>query len=186
MNTTASMTSEQVMTKNLVGEALTINNVTVDRIESDNPPQVADKLITRSVLNTELTSINKALNQLDPEGDLFQDLSVISLSLVDTYFVRSTDWVMNNWAIVDGYMYYNSGSSANSLKIHSSILTNPGHYVCIINVGALTSGKVEVRLNNEWVTTLREAKEYFLLHKTAEVCTFWLFLCILFGHIRKK
>ena len=52
MNTTASMTSEQVMTKNLVGEALTINNVTVDRIESDNPPQVADKLITRSVLNT--------------------------------------------------------------------------------------------------------------------------------------
>ena len=162
MNTTASMTSEQVMTKNLVGEALTINNVTVDRIESDNPPQVADKLITRSVLNTELTSINKALNQLDPEGDLFQDLSVISLSLVDTYFVRSTDWVMNNWAIVDGYMYYNSGSSANSLEIHSSILTNPGHYVCIINVGALTSGKVEVRLNNEWIATLKEEKEYIV------------------------
>lgn len=162
MNTTASMTSEQVMTKNLVGEALTINNVTVDRIESNNPPQVADKLVTRSVLNTELTSINKALNQLDPEGDLFQDLSVISLSLVDTYFVRSTDWVMNNWAIVDGYMYYNSGSSANSLKIHSSILTNPGHYVCIINVGALTSGKVEVRLNNEWIATLKEEKEYIV------------------------
>lgn len=162
MNTTAAITPEQVITKNLVGEALTINNVTIDRIETDNPPQVADKLITRSVLNTSLESINKALKQLDPEGDLFQDLSVISLSLVDTYFARNTDWVMNNWAIVDSYMYYNSGSSANSLKIHSSILTNPGHYVCIIDVGALTSGKIEVRLNNEWVATLKEEKEYIV------------------------
>lgn len=162
MNTTAAITSEQVITKNLVGEALTINNVTIAGIETDNPPQVADKLVTRSVLNTSLASINKALNQLDPEGDLFQDLSVISLSLVDTYFARNTDWVMNNWAIVDSYMYYNSGSSANSLKIHSSILTNPGHYVCIIDVGALTSGKVEVRLNNEWVATLKEEKEYII------------------------
>lgn len=162
MNTTAAMTSEQVITKNLVGEALTINNVTIDGIETDNPPQVADKLVTRSVLNTSLASINKALNQLDPEGDLFQDLSVISLSLVDTYFARNTDWIMNNWAIVDSYMYYHSGSSANSLKIHSSILTNPGHYVCIIDVGALTSGKVEVRLNNEWVATLKEEKEYIV------------------------
>ena len=91
MNTTAAMTSEQINAKNLVGEALTINNVTIDRIESDNPPQVADKLVTRSVLNTSLESINKALKQLDPEGDLFQDLSVISLSLVDTYFARNTD-----------------------------------------------------------------------------------------------
>lgn len=162
MNTTAAITPEQVITKNLVGEALTINNVTIDRIETDNPPQVSDKLITRSVLNTSLESINKALKQLDPEGDLFQDLSVISLSLVDTYFARNTDWVMNNWAIVDSYMYYNSGSSANSLKIHSSILTNPGHYVCIIDVGALTSGKIEVRLNNEWVATLKEEKEYIV------------------------
>ena len=162
MSTTAAITSEQVITKNFVGEALTINDVTINGIETDNPPHIADKLVTKSVLNTSLASINKALKQLDPDGDLFQDLSVISLSLVDTYFARNTDWVMNNWTIVDSYMYYNSGSSANSLKIHSSILTNPGHYACIIDVGALTSGKIEVRLNNEWVATLKEEKEYII------------------------
>lgn len=162
MNTTASMTSEKVITKELIGEALTINDVTVNGIETDNPPHIADTLVAKSALDKSLLSINKALKQLDPEGDLFQDLSVISLSLVDTYFARPDDWVMNNWSIVDSYMYYHSGSAANSLKINSSILTNPGHYFCIIDVGALSSGKLELRLNTEWVATLREAKEYII------------------------
>ena len=162
MNNTASMTSEQIVTKELVAEALTINDVTVNEIETENPPQVADKLITRSVLNKSLETISKALKQLDPEGDLFQDLSVISLSLVDTYFTRDEDWIMNNWTINNGYMYCNGGSSGNSLRISSRVFTNPGHYICIINVGALSSGRLEVRLNNEWVTTLREAKEYIV------------------------
>ena len=34
MNTTASMTSEKVITKELIGEALTINDVTVNGIET--------------------------------------------------------------------------------------------------------------------------------------------------------
>lgn len=162
MNTTASMTSEQVVTKELVAEALTINDVTINEIETENPPQVADKLITRSILDKSLGNITNALQQLDPEGDLFQDLSVISLSLVDTYFTRSNDWIMNGWSINNNCMYCDGGVPANYLRINSSVFTNPGHYMCIINVGALTSGRLELRLNNEWVTTLREAKEYIV------------------------
>src|SRR5574344_1123347 len=99
MNTIASITSLQFITQSLVVKAFTLNNVRIAAIETDKPPHIADKLVTKSVLNTSLASISKELKQLDPDGDLFQDLSVISLSLVDTYFAINTDWVRNNWAI---------------------------------------------------------------------------------------
>ena len=162
MNTTASMTSEKVITKEIVGEALTIDDVTVTSIESSTPPTIPDSLITRSVLNDSLASITRALKTLDPEGDLFQDLSVISLSLVDCYFSNEADWVLDKWVIHDNHMYYNNGTGTNSLAIKQNRLTNPGHYICIINVGMLPSGKLELRLNSEWVATLREEKEYVI------------------------
>ncbi len=162
MSTTASMTSEQVIAKKLVGESLTLNDVTVNEIESNNIPTEPDSLITRSVLSDELHDIQRALKALDPEGDLFQDLSVISLSLVDTYFSNSEDWVLNNWSIVDNYMYYDSGRSSNSLGISYNRFSNPGHYYLLINVGTLSSGRLEVRLNSEWVYTIREAGEHII------------------------
>ena len=162
MSTTASMTSERVVTRELVGEVLTLNDVTVDGIESNAFNTVPDKLITKSTLDDTLAGINRALNSLDPEGDLFQDLSVISLSLVDNYFSHVDDWLLSNWFIQDNCMWYNKGTAANFLKINPSRLTNPGHYVCIINVGNLTGGKLELRLNGEWVSTLRGINEYVI------------------------
>lgn len=162
MSTTASMNSERVVTKELVGEALTINDVTIDGIESSVFNTVPDKLITRSTLDDTLASIDRALKSLDPEGDLFQDLSVISLSLVDNYFSHADDWLISNWFIQDNCMWYNKGTAANFLKINPDRLTNPGHYVCIITVGNITGGKLELRLNSEWVATLRENKEYVI------------------------
>ena len=139
MDITSSLTSEQIVTKQLVGEALTISDVTVNTIESTNPPQVPDAIITRSVLDDEMSDIHAALKSLDPEGDLFQDLSVISLSLIDTYFSKHDDWVFNNWSIVDNYMYYDSGSSSNSLSINPNRFSSIGHYYLLINVSSLIS-----------------------------------------------
>ena len=171
MSTTAFMNSERVVTKELVGEALTINDVTVDGIESSVFNTVPDKLITRSTLDDTLASINRALKSLDPEGDLFQDLSVISLSLVDNYFSRTDDWIASNWFIQDNCMWYSKGTAANFLKINPGRLTNPGHYICIINVGNITGGKLELRLNSEWVATFRENKEYVVEVNITEPAT---------------
>ena len=162
MDITSSMTSEQIVTKQLVGEALTISDVTVNTIESNNPPQVPDAIITRSVLDDEMSDIHVALKSLDPEGDLFQDLSVISLSLVDTYFSKHDDWVFNNWSIVDNYMYYDSGSSSNSLSINPNRFSSIGHYYLLIDVGSLNSGRIDVLVNNNWIASIRETGEHIV------------------------
>lgn len=171
MISNGSMTEEHVCAKELITSALTINSTTVTQIESANAASTADALITRSVLDNELSEINRALKSVDPEGDLFQDLSVISMSLVDSYFSRSSDWKSTKWELRENYAYCNGGEVNNSLAIDKSVYSNIGMYYCLIDVGAIPSGYLELRLNNTFIAKLSEVKQYVVEVKISDIVT---------------
>lgn len=171
MSRISSLNGNNTSTPALVTDSITLNGTTVNSIESVNPTK-ADALISRSALDKELYNINRALKAVDPEGDLFQDLSVISMSLVDNYFSDESDWVIKDWILQDNYAYCKGPTSSdNSLGIANSIFSDNGYYYCFIDVGAIQSGYLELRLNGEFVNKLDEAKQYICELKINDVAT---------------
>ena len=171
MSRISSLNGNNTSTPALVTDSITLNGTTVNSIESVNPTK-ADALISRSALDKELYNINRALKAVDPEGDLFQDLSVISMSLVDNYFSDESDWVIKDWILQDNYAYCKGPTSSdNSLGIANSVFSDNGYYYCFIDVGAIQSGYLELRLNGEFVNKLDKAKQYICELKINDVAT---------------
>lgn len=171
MSQLTAMNTEEVIAEHVNTTSLTVNDTTVNGIETSNVSGKTDKLITRSVLNDALADINRALNAVDPEGDLFQDLAVISMSLVDNYFSRDTDWVLNNWVLQDNCAYCYGGQANNALTINRDNFSTNGVYYAMIDVALIPSGHLEVRINDTWLASLTEAKEYIVEIPVSDITT---------------
>ena len=170
MSRISSLNGDNTSTPVVVTDALILNGTTVNSIESVNPAK-QDTLISRSTLDKELYNINRALKAVDPEGDLFQDLSVISMSLVDNYFNDESDWVLKNWILQDNYAYCKGGIADNTLTISNHVFSDNGHYYCFVDVGAIQSGYLELRLNGEFVNKLDTARQYICELEITDVAT---------------
>lgn len=152
-------TAQEVVTPKVVCDELLLGGTKLNNIAENY--ETADKkaLINKEILDMALLDIKVALKSIDPEGDLFQDLAVISLSQVDSYFNVPSNFIMNNWAIADNCAKCPGNTPDNSLVINGSAFAQPGTYMITVEFNNVPSGYVELRKNNSWIATFREPGE---------------------------
>ena len=160
------MTLSSMTSGNLTGETVTCQCLQLrDRRSTGIAFELDDEvdhydLITRGYLDLELQEVKRLLRKLDPEGTKLQDLSLISPSTVDPYFGDKL-WTLRNWYINDGEAFCAGGYVDNAMVLSRNAFVKAGKYLLCICISDLPSGKIEIRKNGEWVSTLTEKGVYY-------------------------
>lgn len=153
------LTAREVVTPKVLCNELILGGTKLNSIAEDY--ETADKkaLINKEILDMALLDIKVALKSIDPEGDLFQDLAVISLSQIDSYFNVPSDFVLKNWILADNCAKCPGATPDNQLTISGAAFAQPGTYMITVEFNNIPSGYVELRKNSSWIATFREVGE---------------------------
>ena len=89
----------EVNAPKVVCDELILSGTSIKHIAENYESADDTALINKGMLDSALLDIRTALKSIDPEGDLFQDLAVISLSQIDSYFNNDYEFVLNNWVL---------------------------------------------------------------------------------------
>jgi len=155
----SNMNTERVTTDTLEAQSLILNKTTVVGIETGAVNPKDEKLVGLSYVTNIVKKINTALKAIDPDSDLYANLAAISLPLTDPYFSDHKAWQLNHWELADNYAIYASNSGSrdnNSLTFSNDIYPSKGHYFAIIDVVSINSGSLEFKVNDEYITTIKD------------------------------
>ena len=149
----------EVNSPKVVCDELILSGTSIKHIAKDYENADDAALINKGMLDSALLDIRTALKSIDPEGDLFQDLAVISLSQIDSYFNNDYEFVWNNWIHAENSAKCPGDIYDNSLTINNAAFHQPGTYMITIEFSDIPSGYVELRKNDSWIATFREVGE---------------------------
>ena len=149
----------EVNSPKVVCDELILSGTSIKHIAKDYENADDAALINKGMLDSALLDIRTALKSIDPEGDLFQDLAVISLSQIDSYFNNDYEFVWNNWILAENSAKCPGDIYDNSLTINNAAFHQPGTYMITIEFSDIPSGYVELRKNDSWIATFREVGE---------------------------
>ena len=149
----------EVNSPKVVCDELILSGTSIKHIAENYESADDTALINKGMLDSALLDIRTALKSIDPEGDLFQDLAVISLSQIDSYFNNDYEFVLNNWVLAENSAKCPGDIYDNSLTINSAAFHQPGTYMITVEFSDVPSGYVELRKNDSWIATFREIGE---------------------------
>ena len=162
---------EWISTPKLICDELVLGGTSLTSIAEEYESADSKALINKGMLESAILDIKVALKSIDPEGDLFQDLAVISLSQIDSYFNKPDEFTLNNWVLSENSAKCPGNIYDNSLIINSTAFAQPGTYMITVDFDDVPSGYVELRKNSTWITSFREPGEKTVSFKIDDINT---------------
>lgn len=162
MSNSSSMSQHSIITHSLRADEIVLGNITVNKIYRAICENMdVDALITAGCLNSIIDKVTDLTKAIDPSGTLLRDLAIISQSLVDPYFYFDNEWNIKNWAFSENKVYALGGYEDNYLTIKNDRLLRNGRYLICLVIESMPSGKLELEVNGNWVTTYSKPGVYY-------------------------
>lgn len=144
---TSNLTPSVGAAPEIVTDKLTLNGTSVTGVAvADTDLTSSNLLVATDALATYLTTVKDLSTKLDPQSTYYQDLVVMSTSLIDKYFDKS-EWDLTSWTINQGVLY-GQVAAENSAKILSTAYLQKGIYLLQFTILSLPSGYIEITYNN--------------------------------------
>lgn len=114
-----------------------VTGVSTAEMSKDTPDSY---LISVAALRASYDRLRKQIDRLDPDNELMQDNTIISLSIPNPYFSRPEEWVLKNWFIHEQKLTCVGGYLDNHVVMGNGIFTSDGKYLLRIHVLSVESG----------------------------------------------
>lgn len=159
----STMIPERIISGEIVTGILRLNNkeardIALEFIKNVHPTD----LITAGYLDGALKEIRQLIDKLDPNGTAFRELSMISVSLIDPFFVDVHDWILNNWYIQEATMRFTGTDELNSATINPDNYAANGKYLLMVKINSLPTGKLEILVNDKHVKYIHNTGPHYL------------------------
>lgn len=141
-NIGSNVTGEITSTPEIRTDKLTIGEVSATGIATSYDSKDPKALVTMSAIGNLINKVDDLNNKLDPQSTFYQDLAVMSTSLIDKYF-KESEWTLSSASINSGVLYLGTTRS-NDAFINTTAYLKKGMYLLQFQVLSLPDGYIQI------------------------------------------
>lgn len=151
------ITTTKIDTPSIVTDKLNLGGVPVTGVSLDPADTSPMELTTSKALNDSVKGVQRQIQKIDPNNNLFIDNSVVTLPLINNT-VNAEDWEAYLWTITENTCVTYKGDKGNNKINYLLLKTRPfsraGKHYASIDILNLDSGKLEIyNQDNELLAT---------------------------------
>lgn len=159
--TPSSVTKDSISTPTVYTDRIVLDGVDATaiarEITDDTHP---NSLIAASAVSDLKVILEDIQEKLDPHSTIYEDQTVMTVSTVDRFFNKPSEWILKDWAIDTNTLYCLKSSKKNRCRIHNNGFNKPGVYFLSITVTNLPSGLLKVFFNGKLLMSIEKVGHY--------------------------